>query len=181
MGRWEQTHETLRRSALELFAQRGYESVGTAQVAQAAGVSEMTLFRHFPTKEALLLSDPFDPLMADAVRERPTDESPMRALVEGIRQVWHEVDAETIDELRAVLRVAAQTPGLHGALERNSAETATALVSALVDRSVSEKRARVAVSAVIAGLSAALLGWAESADSSLTTVFSSALDVLGGE
>lgn len=80
MGRWEQTHKSLRKAALELFAEQGYEATATAQVAERAGVSEMTLFRHFPTKEMLLLADPFDPLMAEAVRARPEHEPAMRAL-----------------------------------------------------------------------------------------------------
>lgn len=40
---------------------QGYAATGTAQIAQRAGVSEMTLFRHFPSKEALLLEDPSMP------------------------------------------------------------------------------------------------------------------------
>jgi AcrR family transcriptional regulator len=157
MGRWDQTHEALKRAAFELFAERGYEATATAHVAERAGVSEMTLFRHFPTKEALLLSDPFDPLMAEAVRARPSHEPAMLALVHGIRQAWGCVDAE------------------------NSNDTAVALTVALADRGVSEAQARVAVTAVIAGLSTALLDWAQSEQDPLDAALSSALDVLGGE
>ena len=99
MGRWDQTHEALKRAAFELCAERGYEATATAQVAERAGVSEMTLFRHFPTKEALLLTDPFDPLMAEAVRARPAHEPAMLALAQGIRQAWGRVDAESTREL----------------------------------------------------------------------------------
>ncbi|KPC86144.1 TetR family transcriptional regulator, partial [Streptomyces sp. NRRL WC-3753] len=38
-----------------MFAAQGYDATTTAAVAERAGVSEMTLFRHFATKEALLL------------------------------------------------------------------------------------------------------------------------------
>lgn len=181
MGRWDRTHDALRRAALELFADRGYEATATAQVAERAGVSEMTLFRHFPTKEALLLADPFDPLMAEAVRARAESESAMRALVEGIRQAWGQVDAESTRELRGLLRIVAQTSTLRGAVERNSDQTAAALVGALLDRGVGAAQARIAVSAVIAGLSTALLDWAQSEKTSLDAALGSALDVLGGE
>ncbi len=194
MGRWDQTHEALKRAAFELFAERGYEATATAQVAERAGVSEMTLFRHFPTKEALLLTDPVDPLMAEAgptrpahhppkvaVRARPAHEPAMLALAQGIRQAWGRVDAESTRELRDLLRIVAQTPALRGAVERNSNDTAAALTGALVDRGVPEAQARVAVTAVLAGLSAALLDWARSEQSPLDAALSSALDVLGGE
>lgn len=165
---------------MEMFAQHGYVAASTAQIAERAGVSEVTLFRHYPSKEALLLSDPFDPLLADAVRTRPVQETAMRALAEGIRQVWNQIDAERERQLRGLLRIVAQTPSLRGAIERSSEETVAALVDALVVRGVSETDARVAASATIGGLSAALLDWAQSENSPLDTTLASALAVLGG-
>lgn len=181
MKRWERTHEALKQSALELFSELGYDAAATAQIAERAGVSEMTLFRHFPTKEALLLADPFDPLMADAVRTRPEREPAMQALVAGIRQAWKQVDAEGTQALRDLLRIIAQTPTLHGAIERNSEETVVALAGALTDRGVNEAQARIAATAAIAGLGVALLDWAQSEQMPLDAVLASAFDVLGGE
>jgi AcrR family transcriptional regulator len=181
MDRWEQTHEALSRAALELFAERGYDATGTAHVAQRAGVSEMTLFRHFSTKEALLLADPFDPLIADAVRARPLDEPPMRALAEGIRQAWATVDSDSVDALRVRLKIVVEANSLQGAIERNSTATITALVGALSDRGSTAVEARVAATATISGLSVALLAWARSDRLSLEDSLRGALDVLGGE
>ncbi len=181
MKRWDRTHETLKQSALKLFVEFGYEATATAQIAERAGVSEMTLFRHFPTKEALLLADPFDPLMADAVRTRPEHESAMQALVEGIRQAWKQIDSESTRALRDLLRIVAQTPTLDGAIERNSQETVVALAGALTDRGVHATQARVAATAAIAGLGAALLDWAQSEQTPLGAVLASAFDVLSGE
>lgn len=166
---------------MELFAVHGYEATSTAAIAERAGVSEMTLFRHFASKERLLLADPFDPLMAEAVRARPASEPAMQALAEGIRQALGHVDAESLEVLRDRLRIVTQAPSLLGAVERNSAETATALTGALVERGAPQGSARVAASAVIAGLGAALLDWARSADTALLAVLEDALDVLGGQ
>lgn len=180
MDRWFSTHEALRRAALELFAQDGYEATGTARIAKRAKVSEMTLFRHFSSKEALLLDDPFDPLIADAVRSRPADETPMRALAEGIRSTWAELAADSISDLRTRLRMIAEASSLRGAIERNSEETIAALQKALTDRGVATDTSSIAATAMISGLSTALLEWARSEQSSLDSALGRALDALGG-
>lgn len=164
---------------MELFTERGYDATGTAQVAERAGVSEMTLFRHFASKEALLLADPFDPLIADAVRVRPEEEPPMRALAEGIREAWAEVDSDSMHALRIRLRMVAAS-NLRGAVERNSQATIAALVEALLDRGVTAVEAQIAATATISGLSVALLDWAQSKAASLDRALGRALDVLGG-
>lgn len=180
MGRWDRTHEALQQAALDLFSAQGYSTTGTAQIAARAGVSEMTLFRHFPTKEALISADSFDPLMAEAVRTRPADEPPMRALTEGIRLAVAQIEDTDLDALRTRVHVIAQTPALGGLIERGSEETTAALARALTDRGCDGVQARVAAAAVIAGLSAALLEWARAEQCGLEATLRSALDVLGG-
>ncbi len=180
MGRWDRTHEALRQAALELFLEQGYDATGTAQVAAHAGVSEMTLFRHFPTKEALLVDDPFDPMIAAAVRSRPAAEPPMRAVSAGIREVLGQVDARDLQVQRDRLRIIAQTPSLRGVIERNNEATVQALAAALSDRGVDETSAQIAAAAAIAGLSVALLAWAQAEELPLSDALNQALDVLGG-
>jgi AcrR family transcriptional regulator len=41
------------RSAVRLFSQRGFSGTTTKEIAQAAGISEAMVFRHFATKEEL--------------------------------------------------------------------------------------------------------------------------------
>ena len=43
-------------AAIDVFARSGYRAAGTAVIAARLGVSEPTLFRHFPTKRALYLA-----------------------------------------------------------------------------------------------------------------------------
>lgn len=43
------------KSALRLFAKLGYDGTTTRDLAEAAGIAEGTLFRHFPTKKAILI------------------------------------------------------------------------------------------------------------------------------
>ncbi|MBM4763641.1 TetR/AcrR family transcriptional regulator [Bacillus sp. B15-48] len=50
----EDTGDRILFAAINLIAEKGYKAVSTKEIAQEAGVSEMTLFRHFGTKRALL-------------------------------------------------------------------------------------------------------------------------------
>lgn len=52
----EGTRERILQAALRLFAARGYEGTTTKDLAAAAQVAEGTLFRHFPTKKAVLIA-----------------------------------------------------------------------------------------------------------------------------
>jgi len=45
--------EQLIRVAIELFSRKGFSGTTTKEIANAAGVTEALIFRHFPTKEAL--------------------------------------------------------------------------------------------------------------------------------
>jgi AcrR family transcriptional regulator len=47
--------EQLSETAARMFMARGFDAVRVAEVAQACGVSEKTVFNYFPTKEALVL------------------------------------------------------------------------------------------------------------------------------
>lgn len=55
---------------MRLFRENGFDTTTVAEVAEAADVSAMTVFRHFPTKEHLVMEDDYDPLIAERVRRR---------------------------------------------------------------------------------------------------------------
>ncbi|HEY9651738.1 MAG TPA: TetR/AcrR family transcriptional regulator [Coleofasciculaceae cyanobacterium] len=48
------TRTRLLKAAAEVFATEGIEGATTREIAQVAGVNEVTLFRHFPSKDELL-------------------------------------------------------------------------------------------------------------------------------
>lgn len=50
-----QTRTRILKAAEKLFARQGYEGTTTRDLAQAAGVAEGTLFRHFTNKKAILI------------------------------------------------------------------------------------------------------------------------------
>ncbi|WP_334071299.1 MULTISPECIES: TetR/AcrR family transcriptional regulator [Paenibacillus] len=51
-----ETKDKLMNQAIELMAEKGYKGVSTKEIAAAAGLSEMTLFRNFGSKMKLLES-----------------------------------------------------------------------------------------------------------------------------
>ncbi len=50
-----QTRNRILQAAQRLFASQGFDGTTTRDLAQAAGVAEGTLFRHFPNKKAILV------------------------------------------------------------------------------------------------------------------------------
>lgn len=59
-ARLRSTRSRLRYCGLRLIAKRGYDETTARDIAQAAGVSVMTFFRHFPFKEDVVLGMPPD-------------------------------------------------------------------------------------------------------------------------
>ncbi len=159
MTRSERTREALLTAALELFAEHGYDGTTTAAIAARAGVSEMTLFRHFPTKSALVVEDPYDPLIAAAVAARPADEAPLAATARGVRDAWASVAPPEVAAMREQLLIVASSPALRGVIAQRSHETEAAITTALVGRGAVRADALVVAAAVIAGLTAGLLEW----------------------
>jgi len=174
------THAALLRAALELFEERGYEATTAAAIAARAGVTEMTFFRHFASKDAVLVDDPYDPLIADAVARQAVALPPLAAAIAGVREAWEAVPAPAAIEVRDRLRVVSRTPSLRGALARNSAGTADAIAEALQSRGASADESRIAAAAMIGALNAALLQWADGDDAELGSAIGASLRVLEG-
>jgi AcrR family transcriptional regulator len=53
----QRTRQAIRDAALRLFSERGFERVTVAQIADAVGVAEKTVFNYFGSKEALLFGE----------------------------------------------------------------------------------------------------------------------------
>jgi AcrR family transcriptional regulator len=81
-----QTRQAIRKAAYRLFAEQGYDATPVDQIAAEADVSPSTVFRYFPTKEDIVLTDEYDERLLDLLRARPADEAPLLSL----RAVMHE-------------------------------------------------------------------------------------------
>jgi AcrR family transcriptional regulator len=81
----QQTRSSLTRSALELFAEHGFDAVTVVDIANRSDVDPSTFFRHFRSKESLLFTDMdnYVELARPLLNERPADEP----LIESLRAV----------------------------------------------------------------------------------------------
>ncbi|WP_410591877.1 TetR/AcrR family transcriptional regulator [Amycolatopsis sp. lyj-23] len=79
-----QTRRALADAALALFLERGYDQVGVKEVADAADVSVTTLFKYFPSKEALVFDqdEDIEAALVLAVHGRP----PAHTIVDALRE-----------------------------------------------------------------------------------------------
>ncbi|MFI6168263.1 TetR/AcrR family transcriptional regulator [Nocardia sp. NPDC051052] len=108
-----QTRTSLADAALRLFLEHGYDRVSVKDVAEAADVSVTTLFKHFPSKEALLfdLDDDLEAGLVAAVHDRAPGQSIPGALSEHILLRANKVAAEAA-QTAAFTRMIADTPVL---------------------------------------------------------------------
>jgi AcrR family transcriptional regulator len=87
MSRWEPDAQgRLRRAALELFEQRGFEQTTVAEIATRAGLTERTFFRHFADKREVLFrgSEELVGAITSAIAAAPASASPLDAVAAGL-------------------------------------------------------------------------------------------------
>lgn len=173
------TKQRLQDEALRLFEEDGFDAVTVEDVAQAAGVSHMTFYRHFPTKESVVLDDPYDPLIGEAVAHQDPALPPVVRAASGILEAWGAAAQPEEGAIRARLRLAAGHAGLRARAWENNHRTEEVVVEALVGTGVAVLEARVAAGAVLGALTAALFDWAQHEDESLHERIVRALALVG--
>lgn len=160
----QRTGHRLQEEALRLFTERGFDEVSVEEVARAAGVSHMTFFRHFPTKESVVLDDPYDPLLGSAVAAQKTDLPALERVRLAVLEAWEAIDEPGDDMTRARIELAAAHPSLRAKVWENNRRTEEVIVEALTRSGVDGLESRVAAGATLGALTAALFDWAENPD-----------------
>ena len=107
--RWEpNAPERLAQAALELFAERGYENTTVIDIAQRAGLTKSTFFRHFQDKrEVLFGGGTLNGLVAGAIAAAPATATPLEAVAHALdavgRQAFTPARREFVARRRAVI------------------------------------------------------------------------------
>ncbi|GAA2212302.1 TetR/AcrR family transcriptional regulator [Nonomuraea monospora] len=161
-----QTQRTIQAHAVRLFAERGYDATTVTDVAEAAGVSPMTVYRHFPTKEDLVLADQHGRLVAERIAASGGGLPLVRriggALVESGAALTADDGAREF--LLTRLRLMISTPALRAKHLDNQYALLQAIIGALGDDAADPEaafQAQAAASACLAALHTALVRWAE--------------------
>lgn len=172
------TKARLQQIGLDLIAAVGYDAVTVEEIAQASGVSHMTFFRHFPTKQSLVLQDPFDPAIAAAVAAQPGDLPALARACRGVRTALVGIDLAGEELIRVRVRISATTPSLTAGTWANTVATQAAVADALAEHSPPYE-STIAAAATIGALTAAVLDWGVRTEtSSLKDHLLAALNIL---
>lgn len=156
-----QTRARISQVATRLFLERGFDTVTVADVARAAGVSSVTVFKHFSRKEDLLLDriDDAVDLLRAAVRERAPGldvQASLREVTLGLLDAQHPLSG--LDE-RSVpfFRTVASSPALIARTREIAAVLQQTLTEELERDDAFDSDATLLAAFFVAGYSALLV------------------------
>src|ERR1700710_2478130 len=90
MSRWEpDARGRLGMAAIQLYVERGFEQTTVADIAERAGLTERTFFRHFADKREVLFvgQDDFHESFVSVIATVPAGPSPLATVAAPIRHV----------------------------------------------------------------------------------------------
>lgn len=147
MTRWEPNARLrLVRAAIDLFTEQGYDRTTVAQIAERAGLTKTTFFRHFPDKREVLFAgqEVHTRLLADGVAAAPDSATPLEAVGAALDALAASFTAEQREFAPRLLAVIAGNPELQERATFKRAALAAALTSALGKRGVPDLTAGLA-------------------------------------
>jgi AcrR family transcriptional regulator len=156
------------RAALDLFRERGYDLVTMDDVARIVGHSRRTVFRHFPTKAALVLAETDH--MMEGLESELSSIDPAREAIDAVSLAFGAVTRVSFHErglLAQRLRLIGENRSLYSEALVRFADSAPAIRAMFVEREGLDPRGiEVAVIGDALALSAleALIWWARQAD-----------------
>ena len=184
MARWEPgARERLVVAAVDLFTEQGYDATTVAQIAERAGVTKSTFFRHFADKRELLVAgqETLSQLLAEGIAEAPTGATPLEAVAAGLVRASSAMGALNRDlgpRLKAAVAASTELQ------ERDALKTvslAAAMKTALVVRGVPDPTAALAGELGVLAFKRSFAEWSEGdrdAGEGLATLALAALDEL---
>ena len=164
MSRWEPgARERLVVAAVDLFTEQGYDATTVAQIAERAGVTKSTFFRHFPDKRELLVAgqETLSRLLAEGIAEAPDNASPLEAVAAGLERAasaMGPMNRELAPRLKAAVAASAELQ------ERDALKTvslAAAMTTALLARGVPDPTAALASELGILAFKRGFAQWSE--------------------
>jgi AcrR family transcriptional regulator len=160
MARWTpDSSGRLYEAALELYGKRGFENTTVAEIAERAGVTERTFFRHFPDKREVLFgrTGAFEEALVKTVAEAPDSLALVDVLAAGLEAAGTQLpDRGTARKRHAIIAANAELR------ERDLAKFASlsaALAETLRARGLPDPDATLAAEVAIAVFRIAFQRW----------------------
>ncbi|MFJ4976117.1 TetR/AcrR family transcriptional regulator [Streptomyces coeruleorubidus] len=158
------TRKAIRAATYALIEEQGYDATTVEQIADRAEVSPSTVFRYFPTKEDIVITDEWDPVILAELRARPDDESWAEVLRHVMRAALDPSLAEEPEVTRLRSRLGVEVPAVRARMMETMAATGRLLREALAERSglaPDSLELRVFAMSVMGGLMEVSHYWAE--------------------
>lgn len=164
MARWQpETTQRLVVAAVDLFVEQGYDATTVAQIAERAGVTKSTFFRHFSDKRELLVAgqETLSRLLAEGIAEAPPNASPLEAVAAGLESASSSMgpaNRELGPRLKAAVAASAELQ------ERDALKTvgmAAAMTTALIARGVPDPTAHLAAEMGVLAFKRGYTRWSE--------------------
>ncbi|MFD9702625.1 TetR/AcrR family transcriptional regulator [Lentzea sp. NPDC059081] len=127
-----QTRQSIADAATRLFLERGFDEVGVKEVADTADVSVTTLFKHFPSKEALVFDEDQaqEAALVEVVRNREGRSIPMALRDHFVAAARGHADHPQFEVFQ---RLVIETPALRDYGHRMWTRHQTALAQAIAE------------------------------------------------
>jgi len=167
MGRWEpDSRGRLQEAALALYSERGFDQTTAAQIAERAGLTERTFFRHFADKREVLFSGMsyLEEQIVAGVAGAPAAAGSLDAVDLGLQAgaaIFSEFRRDLSRQRHAVI---AANPELRERELAKLADWAIAIAAVLRARGVAEPQATLAAETGMAVLRVGLQRWAGEED-----------------
>jgi AcrR family transcriptional regulator len=164
MGRWEPgARERLVVAAVDLFTEQGYDATTVAQIAERAGVTKSTFFRHFSDKRELLVAgqETLSRLLAEGIAEATGNASPLEAVAAGLERASTAMGAVSRDLAPRLKAAVAASAELQERDALKSVSFAAAMTTALVARGVPGPTAALASELGVLAFKQGYARWSE--------------------
>lgn len=164
MPRWQPgAKQRLVVAAVDLFTEQGYDATTVAQIAERAGLTKSTFFRHFCDKRELLVAgqETLSRLLAEGITEAPPGASPLEAVAAGVEHASSEMgpaNRELGPRLKAAVAASTELQ------ERDALKNvglADSMTAALVARGVPEPTARLAAELGVLAFKRGYTAWSD--------------------
>jgi AcrR family transcriptional regulator len=162
MGRWEPGGRgRLEQAAFALFAERGFEQTTVAEIAERAGLTERTFFRHFADKREVLFASAgaLQETLVTTVESAPAALGPIDAVAAGLEAVAAELPEREIARRRQA--IIAGNAELQERELIKFASLAAAVADALRRRGVGDPAASLTAEITVAVFRIAFERWVE--------------------